>query len=157
MTIIVGLGNPDKKYQRTRHNVGQRVIKELAKNKSKDFILAQPQSYMNQSGLTVKKLTSFYKVKSENLWVIHDDIDLPLGSFKISQGQGSAGHKGVQSIINELKTKDFHRIRIGICPQKGKPKAVDKFVLQNFTKDEERIIKGVVDEAIRAIESGLSR
>lgn len=152
MILIVGLGNPGKKYQRTRHNVGFRMIDELAKKKAKDFIIAKPQTFMNNSGKAVKATVSYYKIKADDLWVIHDDIDLPIGTFKISKNRGSAGHKGVQSIINELKTKDFNRIRIGIQPKTGKPKQVDKFVLQNFTKNEEKIIKEVVEETIQSIQ-----
>ena len=151
MILIVGLGNPGKKYEQTRHNVGFRVIDELAKQKTRKFIIAKPQSFMNNSGKAVKSLTSFYKIKPENLWVIHDDIDLPVGEIKIAKNRGSAGHKGVQSIINELKTKEFNRIRIGICPKTGKPKAVEKLVLQNFTKEEEKLIKEAIEEAIQTI------
>ena len=151
MIIIVGLGNPGKKYEKTRHNVGFRVIDELTKIKTRKFIIAKPQTFMNNSGKAVKALVSFYKIKPENLWIVHDDIDLPIGKIKTAKGRGSAGHKGVQSIINELRTKDFNRIRIGICPKTGKPKSVEKFVLQNFTIGEEKFIKEVVEGAIQTI------
>ncbi len=151
MILIVGLGNPGKEYEKTRHNVGYRVIDELAEQKPEGFVLAKPGTFMNESGASVKSLTKNYKLPTKNLVIIHDDIDLPLGEFKIQKNRGAAGHKGVQSIINELKTKDFNRIRIGICPATDKPKIVEKFVLQNFTKEEESIIKKVIDEAIRAI------
>lgn len=157
MIIIVGLGNPGKKYEKTRHNVGFRVIDELAQYKTRKFIIAKPQTFMNNSGKAVKAVVNFYKAKPENLWVVHDDIDLPLGEFKTSKDRGSAGHKGVESIIKELKTKDFNRIRIGICPQTGKPKAIEKFVLQNFTKKEEEIIKRVVEEAIQTIKPNITK
>lgn len=151
MIIIVGLGNPGKKYEKTRHNVGQRVIDELAKRKVRKFTIAKPQTFMNNSGKAVKALVNFYKTKSDNLWVIHDDIDLPIGTFRTCQGRGSAGHKGVESIIKELKTKGFNRIRIGIQPKAGKPKQVDKFVLQNFTKEEEKILKEIIQQVIEEI------
>ena len=181
MILIVGLGNPGKKYEKTRHNVGfrvvdelrssphasslervrknfnsfdfanARVIDELAKQKTRKFIIAKPQTFMNESGKAVKKLYTKYKIQNTNLWIIHDDIDLLLGEFKISKGRGSAGHKGVQSIINELGTKDFWRVRIGICPKAGKPKAVENFVLQKFTKEEEKILKEVILKAIEEI------
>ena len=93
----------------------------------------------------------------KNLIVIHDDIDLPLGEFKISKNRGSAGHKGVQSIINELKTKDFSRVRIGICPKIGKPKAVEKFVLQNFTKTEEKALQAVIPKIIDLLKSDVNK
>ena len=157
MKVIVGLGNPGKKYEKTRHNVGQRVIDALAKTKTRNFIIAKPQTFMNSSGKAVKSLVDFYKIRPDNLWVIHDDIDLPINEIRISKNRGSAGHKGVESIIKELKTKDFNRVRIGILPKTGKPKAIESFVLQNFTKKEEKIIKEVIDKAIRAIESEFSR
>lgn len=152
MILIIGLGNPGKKYKYTRHNVGFQVIDKLAKIKRKGWILAKPQTFMNQSGKAVKALIKFNKTKPENLWIIHDDIDLPLGKIRISKGRGSAGHKGVQSIINELGTKDFWRLRIGVSPKSGKPQNVEKFVLQNFTKSEEKIIKEVIKETIQEIE-----
>ena len=106
---------------------------------------------MNRSGEAVMKAVSFYKIKPADLWVVHDDIDLPLGEFKISKNRGSAGHKGVDSIIKKLGTKDFNRVRIGICPLKGKPEAVEKFVLQNFTKSEEKILEEVIKNAAAEI------
>ena len=150
MTIIVGLGNPGKKYEKTRHNVGFWVIDELAKQKTRKFIIAKPQTFMNNSGKAVKAMLDFYKAKPENLWVIHDDIDLLLGEFKISKGQGSAGHKGVQSIIKELSSKDFTRLRVGIQPrfQQGKPRNVERFVLQKFDKKEEMIIKQAIKKSL---------
>jgi len=127
------------------------VIDELAKKKTKKFIIAKTKTLMNNSGQAVKTLVNFYKIKLENLWVIHDDIDLVIGKFKISKDRGSAGHKGVQSIIDELKTKDFWRIRIGICPKTGKSKQIEKFVLRNFTKEEKNILKKVIQEIIEEI------
>src|SRR3989344_3282239 len=143
MLLIVGLGNPGKKYEKTRHNVGSRVVGELKSLNLKDIILVQPTTFMNESGRAVKKITKNYKLKTENLIVVHDDIDLPLGEFKIQKNRGSAGHKGVQSIIDSLGTKDFTRIRIGIKPEQYyRPfRSTEKFVLEKFTKDEEEILK----------------
>jgi len=149
MLLIVGLGNPGKEYEKTRHNIGSRVIDELESLNLKNVTLAKPTTFMNESGRAVKKLISNSKFLISNLWVIHDDIDLPIGEFKIQMGKSSAGHKGVQSIIDHLGTKDFWRVRIGICPQKGKPAAVEKFVLQNFTKSEEKTIKEVIEKVIQ--------
>lgn len=126
-------------------------------------VLAKPQAFMNLSGKAVKNLLKFYKIASPHtlskmvgaspsLVVIHDDIDLPVGKMKISIGRGSAGHRGVQSVIDELKTKEFVRFRIGICPQTGKPKNPEEFVLQKFTKDEEEIIKNVIEKNCEAVE-----
>lgn len=158
--LIAGLGNPGKKYEKTRHNVGFWAINQIADNfqfsvfnfqltfraqiaegtiNRQKVLLAKPQTFMNNSGEAVKKIADYYKIKPEDIWIVHDDIDLPLGEFKISRGQGSAGHKGVQSIIDELGTKDFNRIRVGICPASGKPANVEDFVLQKFTKEEETV------------------
>src|SRR3989338_4001592 len=151
MILIVGLGNPGEKYEKTRHNVGSRVVTEMASLNLPNVILARPQTYMNESGKAVKKLIENRKLKIGNLIVIHDDIDIPLGEFKIQKGRGSAGHKGVESIIKELGTKNFWRVRIGVYPESGKPKQVDRFVLQNFTKAEEKILKGVIKIIIEKI------
>ena len=156
MVLITGLGNPGKEYKRTRHNIGFRVIDELAKQKPNDVVLLKPQTFMNKSGTAVIEAINFYKIKPADLWVVHDDVDLELGEFKISKNRGSAGHKGVESIIKKLGTKDFNRVRVGICPLKGKPEAVEKFVLQNFTKTEEDIIKEVVERTIQTIKDAVS-
>jgi len=155
MKLIVGLGNPGPKYKGTRHNAGKETIDELAKEKMAGLILAKLKTYMNNSGKAVKEMVKYYKIKPEDLWVIHDDIDLPLGEFKISKGRGSAGHKGVQSIINELGTKEFNRIRIGICPKEGKPKNVEDFVLKKFKKEEQEKIKEVIDKIAKTVKNSL--
>lgn len=153
MILIAGLGNPGKEYEKTRHNIGFRLIDELAKDKPNNVVLLKPQTFMNKSGDAVIGAVNFYKIKPTDLWVVHDDIDLPLGEFKISENRGSAGHKGVESIIKRLGTKNFHRIRIGICPDEGKPEAVEKFVLQNFTKTEETILKKIIAEILEQIKN----
>jgi PTH1 family peptidyl-tRNA hydrolase len=155
MFLLVGLGNPGKKYQKTRHNIGFRVIAELKSLNLKGVILAKPGTYMNQSGQAVKKLIKNYKLKIKNLIIIHDDIDLPLGKIRIIKNRGAAGHKGVESIIKELKTKDFVRFRIGIQPKTGKPKNPEKFVLQKFNKEEEKIVREVIKKTATAIELSL--
>lgn len=148
MILIVGLGNPGKEYEKTRHNAGFRAIDELLKNKKEGTVLAKPQTFMNNSGQAVFDLAKYYKLKPENIWIIHDDIDLPVGSFKMAKNRGSAGHKGVESVIKYLKTKNFNRIRIGICPKTGKPKTVEKFVLQNFTEEEKKLLDKAIKESI---------
>jgi PTH1 family peptidyl-tRNA hydrolase len=152
MILIVGLGNPGKKYEKTRHNVGFRVIDELGFLNKKGVVLAKPKVFMNLSGGAVKSLITKYGIPVSNLWVIHDDIDLPLGKIRISKSRGAAGHKGVESIIKELKTKSFVRFRIGIQPKTGKPRSSEKFVLQKFTKGEERTVKEVIKKSVEAIE-----
>lgn len=174
--VIIGLGNPGKKYRKTRHNVGwltldalRSKIKDLSDwQKAKKFmseisqgevagqkvILAKPQTLMNNSGKAVKLLNTKYKIPNTSLFVVHDDVDLLLGKIKISVGHGSAGHKGVESIINELKTKDFARFRIGIKPQKteNRKQKIEDFVLKKFGKDEEKILKEAVEKTAEAIE-----
>jgi len=179
MILVVGLGNPGKKYANTRHNLGFRVIDEFAKkNNFPDFklskkflaeiskssfnnqkiILAKPQTFMNLSEKAVKLLIENCKLKVENLFVVHDEIDLPLGKIRISKGRGAAGHKGVESIIKELKTKKFVRFRIGIQPANNEQRTAnktEKFVLGKFTKQEENIVKEVIKKTAEAIEMAI--
>ena len=176
MILIVGLGNPGKKFEKTRHNVGFWVVEEFFREKRKanffsDFkfkkklkslisegkinnekiILAKPQTFMNLSGQAAKLLADHFSIDKRKIFVIHDDIDLPLGKIKISFSRGAAGHKGVQSIIEKLGTKDFVRFRIGIQPKTRRPKNLNGFVLQKFGR-EEKIIKRVIRKTIEAIE-----
>ncbi len=173
MFLIVGLGNPGEKYQNTPHNIGFEAIDELTANfqfpclrgqavfsakiskgkfADKKVILAKPQTFMNLSGKAVSKTAKFYKIKNQNLVIIHDDIDLPLGRIRIIKNRGPAGHKGAQSIINELGTKNFIRIRLGICPKEKKPRNPERFVLQKFNKEEEKIAKQIIKKTAAAIE-----
>src|SRR3989338_8777773 len=174
MKLIIGLGNPGDKYKKTRHNLGFLTIDELieahnlhqatynkkfnaliSKNvlNGKKIILAKTQIYMNNSGRVVRFLIENLKLKIENLVVIHDDIDLPLGKIRIQKGRGSAGHKGVESIINALNTKDFTRIRIGIKSENKEQRTENskKFVLQKFTASEEKVIRPVIKKAVQII------
>ena len=172
MFLIVGLGNPGEKYEKTWHNAGFLAIDAFSgKNSFPEFklskkfkaelsegfldkdkiILAKPQAFMNNSGQSVKLLIRNWKIKPDNLLVIHDDIDLPLGKIRVVKGRGSAGHKGVESIIKELKNKDFVRIRIGIMPETGKPKNPERFVLQKLNK-EEKLLKEVFLKSVLSIE-----
>jgi PTH1 family peptidyl-tRNA hydrolase len=148
--LIVGLGNPGKKYIKTRHNIGFRVVDELEKSldatRDENLIFLKPDTFMNDSGKVVKEYLTYEKIPASNLIVIHDDIDLPFGEIRVSKNSSSAGHKGVQSIIDELKTQDFTRIRIGIKPQ-HEFDTID-FVLKNFTKDEEKALKDIIKKAL---------
>ncbi len=175
MILIIGLGNPGFKFKNTRHNLGFMIVESLKlkvkcfsnwrNNKKllseisqeeifgKKVILAKPQTFMNESGKAVKSLTKIYHLKSDILVVVHDDIDLNLGKIKIGKNKSAAGHKGVQSIINELGTKDFIRIRIGIKPTSYnlEARSLENFVLKKFNKEEEKILKGVIEKAVCAI------
>jgi peptidyl-tRNA hydrolase, PTH1 family len=131
------------------------------------IILAKPQTFMNESGKAIKsiinKTGTFPAIaiagnvpEKINLIIIHDDIDLPIGKIKVSQDRGSAGHKGVESIINAMGTKNFSRIRIGIQPQTGKPESVERFVLKKFSESEEKIFGESIKQAISAVENIIS-
>jgi PTH1 family peptidyl-tRNA hydrolase len=163
MFLIVGLGNPGKQYENTRHNVGFRILDSLAGQdgwenkydslliKMDEVILAKPQLFMNLSGKSVAQILKFYP--NAQLVVVHDELDLPLGSMKVMKNINSAGHNGVQSIIDEIGTKDFIRIRIGIDnPDTKQEIPGDAYVLQKFTDQEEEIIKPILLQAQEAIE-----
>jgi PTH1 family peptidyl-tRNA hydrolase len=183
MKVIVGLGNPGKKFKKTRHNLGFMVVESL-KSKFKNFsnwkksrkflseisegkidgervILAKPQTFMNNSGKAVKSLIRNFLLNkamaelSRHLFVIHDDIDIPIGKFKISIGRGPAGHKGVQSIIDEIGRKDFVRFRIGIGKEEVGIRKKE-FVLEKFSKKEEKVLKEVIKKTVEAIEIAIA-
>ena len=151
--LIVGLGNPGKKYEKTRHNVGFRVIDNLKQritnNEQRTTILLKPQTYMNLSGKEVTEKARYYKIKPQDIVVIYDDLDLPTGEIRVREKGSSAGHKGVQSIIEALKTEEFRRIRIGIDrPENISP---EKYVLENFLPQEEKIMIKAIDEAAEKV------
>lgn len=163
MMLIVGLGNPGSKYELTRHNFGFRALDLIAGEapwltkpnlnefiKLEDVILSKPQTFMNDSGKAVKDVLKFYD--DAKLVVIHDELDLPLGSIKIQKNSSAAGHNGVQSIIDEIGTQDFIRIRLGVnSPSRGQIPG-DAYVLQKFTDEEEKIVKEVLLKTKQAVE-----
>ncbi|MEK7622220.1 MAG: aminoacyl-tRNA hydrolase [Patescibacteria group bacterium] len=158
--LIFGLGNPGTEYNGTRHNIGARVLGEFGpKNKNRKLKLLPPTTLMNRSGEAAGKLVKS-KAAAEKLIVIHDDLDLPFGRFKISFGRGSGGHRGVESIIKKLKTEKFIRLRIGIAPTtpsgkikkpSGEEKIV-KFILGKFTPKEEAGLKKLMPQILEALE-----
>lgn len=185
MKLIVGLGNPGEKYTNTRHNLGFETLnyflkkyesvedssweankkaKSLTKKvkiKKDEVLLVKPQTFMNNSGEAVASLTAYYKVKPENVVVIHDELDLPLGKIQIKFGGGTAGHNGLESIVKSLGTDRFVRIRMGI----GKPTKVDgsKFennlhnsgahhVLDKFSENEEHEVKSMIKKVQKNLE-----
>jgi PTH1 family peptidyl-tRNA hydrolase len=165
MKLIVGLGNPGKKYENTRHNVGFKVIEILSERlnikvnkkecfsligKNEEVILAKPQTFMNSSGEAVSCLCKKFNVKSADLVLIYDDIDLPLGKIRIRSKGSSGGHKGVESVLNNLNTEDFIRVRIGIL-NKIKPKDVVNFVLSEFDEEEKKVVYDSILKAVEAI------
>lgn len=181
MIIIVGLGNPGSQYEYTRHNIGFRIVDffvnqnnfskfRLSKKYSalvsegvvdgKDAIIIKPQSFMNLSGKSVRPILDFYKLDARNdLVVIGDDADVKIGQVKIQKGKSSAGHKGVQSIIDEVSTKDFTRLRIGIDsddPEYSIPASkngLESVVLKNFTETEEGFLEISISEACEHIKN----
>ena len=172
--LVIGLGNPGTTYEKTRHNVGFMVLDAISQAfdfpefsfskkhnalVSKGMIhertttLAKPQTFMNNSGKSVQSLAK----QDKDLLVIHDDIDLPIGTLRISENRGSAGHKGVESIIQTLGTKNFKRLRIGIQPKKGKPEDTESFVLKQFSKAEQSQLKEVISQAVLLFETSLQK
>jgi peptidyl-tRNA hydrolase, PTH1 family len=155
MFYIVGLGNPGEEYELTRHNTGRIVLANFDAGKNK---LIFPDDFMNNSGKTLKPVITS-KQKAKNLIVVHDDLDLPIGRFKIVFGKDSAGHKGVESIIKNIKTKDFIRIRVGISPvtpggkiRKPEAKKVINHIIGKFKPSELAIIKKLSKKITAAIE-----
>lgn len=178
MLLIIGLGNPGKKYEKTRHNVGFMVLDKLradlelgswAVNKKyraevtegkigkEKILLVKPQTFMNNSGQAVATAVKFYKIKPADIWVIHDDLDLPLGKIKIQRNRSAAGHHGVQSIIDALGTQDFVRFRVGIAPAKPTKKSGADFVLSKFSPTEAIILSKTLTNAVEAIKLALWR
>lgn len=207
MKLIIGLGNPGAKYEKTRHNLGFMVLEQFLKDfepvgktqwdnsskfksdiaeiewqrqrkvdevekveKVESVILVKPKTYMNNSGLAVSLLTSYYKLQANNIWIVHDDIDLPLGSMKIRFGGAAAGHHGVESILQVLQTDAFWRFRMGIgvnhqggnghdgkehVISKTKMKNVEDYVLNSFEGHERGKVKDLVKRGSHALQTAL--
>lgn len=190
MKLIVGLGNFDEKYTYTRHNIGFMVVEKLNKEllplaKSEkawrkeikftsaiskinnELLLVKPHTYMNRSGFAVQGIMQFYKITLADVWVVHDDIDLPLGKIRIRRGGGSGGHNGVESIIAQLGSPDFLRFRLGIG--RGKldlphtadhnlhRQDIEKFVLAPFRENEAGDVKKLIKNAVTAITTTLDK
>lgn len=174
MYIVVGLGNPGKKYENTKHNIGFITLDFLAKkndikmNKIKHkalvgegtvsgqkVLLVKPQTYMNLSGNSVREVMEYYKVEPEKLIVIYDDVDLPMGRLRIRK-KGSAGtHNGMKSIIYDLQEEGFPRVRIGIG--KERKMSLAGYVLGGFAKEERSLMENAVERAAQAIECMLEK
>jgi PTH1 family peptidyl-tRNA hydrolase len=167
MYIVVGLGNPGDEYAQTRHNTG-RLAADFIAAKTDVVKVFTPETFMNKTGAAVAKVVKSKKA-AEKLIVIYDDLDLPLGTLKISFNRSSGGHRGVESIIKALKTEGFMRIRIGISPSTPsgklkKPKgeaAVEKHILSEFKKPEIDILKKMFKKSLEIVETisehGLTR
>ncbi len=141
--LIIGLGNPDKEYGKTYHNVGFLAINFLAENSSARKLI-KSEVYMNESGGFVKKTIKKNNAKPEEVLIIHDDSDIKMGEYKLSFGRSSAGHRGVQSIIDSLKTKNFWRLRIGI--RKNKKQKASEIVLKKISKADMETLNKIFKE-----------
>jgi PTH1 family peptidyl-tRNA hydrolase len=167
--LIAGLGNPGRRFERNRHNVGFMLLNRLSSRLGDNFgsveskalvakssylgervILVKPQTYMNNSGAAISSLVRFYKVPLDNLLVAYDDVDLPLGTLRLRPSGGSAGQKGMQSIIERLGTEEFPRLRIGTGRPPGRMEAAD-YVLQDFPNDESDLLINTLDRAVEAV------
>lgn len=173
MYLIVGLGNPGKEYERTRHNIGFEVVEQLAKNNNielnkmkfkgiygegrisgkKTYIL-KPTTYMNNSGEAVQAFADYYKIEDENIMIIADDIDIPFASIKIKKNGSGGTHNGLKSIVKLLGSKDFSRLKIGVGT-KHESQDLANFVLGKFSKEEMIDIDKTIDLATKAIEEAI--
>lgn len=177
MKLIIGLGNQGVRYTKTRHNIGFMAIDALARDSSLDcgawkmqkkfnaemtkntdgaLALMKPHTFMNESGIAAQAALHFFKLKPDALWVIHDDLDLPFGSYKIQKGRGSAGHNGVESIFTHINSRDFTRVRIGIANDDTYQEGAE-FVLAPFNKKEQKelpgVLAGITGELLKKINS----
>ena len=177
MKLIAGLGNPGRSYANNRHNIGFMCISHFARAQGIQFdkktgqarigtgevadervVLARPQTYMNLSGQAVSRLAKRFKISPDNLLIIHDDLDLPLGKIRICKGGSSGGHKGIDSIIACIGSRDFCRIRVGIgrpdvfeSSVKDKEAEVFDYVLSDFSPEEKKLVAKVITEVGEAI------
>ena len=170
MYLIVGLGNPEKEYGNTRHNMGFDTINEIAKNNNIDInknkfkglyetvnlqnqkvILLKPQTYMNLSGESVREIVGFYNIEPQNIIVIYDDIDIEKGHIKIRKKGGAGSHNGMKSVVQELGTTDFARIRVGIGQPEFKSDIIN-YVIGKVPKEEQEILHQGVKKAAEAVE-----
>ena len=171
LELLIGLGNPGRKYRQTRHNIGFVILDRLAEihdikiNKKKfngkyqlvelfekKICLVRPENYMNLSGEVVEQFRSYFKADVEDILVIHDDIDLPVGKLRFAFASGHGGHNGIRSMVDWLETNKFHRLKVGV----GRPPEVmdpADYVLAKFDKDEGRVVDESVAEALKAIEA----
>lgn len=167
--LIVGLGNPGDKYARTRHNSGFMVVDTLARQMALNWkpskfhadiaengrnCLVKPQTFMNLSGIAVSEMARYYKIPSDQVIVVHDDLDIPLGSIKVGFGKGPKQHNGLLSIEQLLGTKDFWRIRVGIenrIPEERKVIPGQVYVLKPMVESEQQIMEAGIQQAVQRV------
>ena len=176
--MIVGLGNPGSKYERTRHNAGFRAVRAFHTLHARDFggwsskfeaeisegridgekvFLVLPQTYMNESGRAVGAAADFWKIGPADMIIVYDDLDLTLGSLRIRESGSAGGHKGAASIIERLKTPDIARVRLGIGTERSQTVPAEDFVLERFSQQEEPLIGLAISRSVQALERMLER
>lgn len=158
LKLIVGLGNMGTSYTNTRHNAGYLFVDELQKSKNlKGVLIRKTNTFMNESGRFVKTQIDKYQIKTDDTFIVHDDLDIPLGDFKIQFGKGPKDHNGLHSVDEELGTDQYWHVRIGIDnrPLDGRPMG-EEYVLQNFTDEEKAVIVGVIKSACKKLETLLA-
>lgn len=178
MKLIVGLGNPGAKYENSRHNLGFMVIDGFVRSrglywrKSSDwicyyvrepeFVLVKPSTFMNKSGISILAVSNFFRIDRKDVLVIHDDLDLDFGKIRLVFDSSSAGHRGVESIVESLGSIDFGRLRVGIgrpSPAKpdsdGKSPDMESYVLMDFTDEEKKELLGVIGKSVEAVDAYL--
>lgn len=163
MKIVVGLGNIGERYRHTRHNVGFRLVEKLAAGESfredktqealicrkGNILLIKPTTFMNESGRAVRKIMDFYKIGAEDLVLIHDDLDIELGDYKIQLGKGPKVHNGVSSVEDTVQTTNFWRLRVGVDSRNFRrfDGSGADYVLSNFSADDEEVLEDVIEES----------
>ena len=169
--LIVGLGNPESKYDHTRHNVGFRALDLIAekyhirvnrfrfkgiygkgKIGGKEVYLLKPQTYMNLSGQSIREISSYFKISPDRTIILFDDVSLPLGKIRIRAKGSAGGHNGIKSVISELHTEEFPRIKIGVGEKPSPEMDLADWVLSNFTQEEEKVLKQSLECTVPAIE-----
>ena len=157
MKLIVGLGNPEAKYLKNRHNVGYIFIDRFYSDKFPNGLIAKKSGeYMNSSGKSVKRLVDSYKITTDNLYIVHDDLDIPLGQFKIQEGRGPKVHNGISSVEKELGTRDFWRVRIGVDNRDPENRTSgEEYVLEDFTASEQEILDQVLKKIAQTLKTNL--
>jgi PTH1 family peptidyl-tRNA hydrolase len=172
MKLIVGLGNPGMQYTDTRHNIGFKIADQLVENSSEHskvsvpellgeltkvnsiYLVLKPTGYMNNSGQEVQKVVRFFKIPLEDILIVHDEVDLPFADIRLERNRSSAGHRGVESVIESLGSQEFYRLRFGVGrSDSGIP--TDKFVLENFAANEQADLDKLTSQALENITNWL--
>lgn len=171
--MVLGLGNPGERYRGTRHNLGFRVVRELAGRlgiaidrvdcsalvgSAGRLLLAMPQTYMNRSGYAARCLAERHEIEAADTLVVYDDVELPLGRLRLRRGGGPAGHRGMESVVRNLRTEEVPRLRLGIRPEAGAPPDdLVEFVLEQFRADERPVVEALVERAADACQAWLEQ